>query len=46
MHPIAAIILAMVSALGAMLFALWYVTKAVEERRKGWVSPDDKESDR
>jgi hypothetical protein len=46
MHPIALIILSMVSALGVMLFALWYVTRAVEERRKGWVSSDDKESDR
>jgi hypothetical protein len=44
MHPIAVILLIMLSTLGAMLFALWYVTQAVKEGRKGWFK-DSKESD-
>ena len=43
MSPLSTIFFTLITAFCAMFFALWYVTKAVEERRKGWVSPDDKE---
>lgn len=43
MPPIAIPLLIIVSALGAMLFAFWYVKTAVDEGRAGWV--DSKKKD-